>query len=185
MINDVYSQCPTCQGNIITLRQTVLTDAAELLNCYADEKVVPFFNSDNCHGDDFHYQTLERMQQAIEFWDSSYRKRHFVRWSVIDNRTHSIFGTVEMFHRRAADEFDHYGVLRIDLRSDYEQQEYLNAILAIVNTHFYTDFEVEHILTKAIPAAVERIAALQNHGYVPLNRKLMVYDDYFVREYES
>jgi ribosomal-protein-alanine N-acetyltransferase len=45
MKTDVYRICPTCQGNKITLRQTVLADAAGLLDCYSDTKAVPLFNS--------------------------------------------------------------------------------------------------------------------------------------------
>jgi hypothetical protein len=47
---------------------------------------------------------------------------------------------------------------------------------------FYTDFNVENILIKAIPSAYERIKALNGQGYVPLNRKFMIYDNYFVRK---
>jgi ribosomal-protein-alanine N-acetyltransferase len=101
---------------------------------------------------------------------------------VIDNSSGTIIGTIEMFHRIAGDEFNHFGVLRIDLQSNYEKQEYIEAILAIANQNFYTAFDVEHILTKAIPAAAERIVALQNKGYLPLKRKLMIYDDYFDRK---
>ena len=32
-------------------------DKADLLKVYSDEKSVPFFNSDNCGGDDFYYTT--------------------------------------------------------------------------------------------------------------------------------
>jgi ribosomal-protein-alanine N-acetyltransferase len=182
MINDVYSKCPTYKGNQITLRQTILADAADLLKCYSDKKAVPFFNSDNCHGDDFYYQTIERMKQAIKFWDFSYEKRYFVRWSIIENCSGTLIGTVEMFHRIAEDEFNHFGVLRIDLQSKYEKKECIDDILKIVNRQFYNDFDVENILTKAIPSAYERISALQNNGYVPLNRRFMIYDDYFVRK---
>jgi [ribosomal protein S5]-alanine N-acetyltransferase len=182
MKNDVYSICPTYKGNTITLRQTKLEDAAGLLTCYSDQKAVPLFNSDNCHGDDFYYQTMERMKQAIEFWDFSYGKKYFVRWTIIENITDATMGTIEMFHRIAEDEFNHFGVLRIDLQSQYEKKEYIDDILAIANQCFFADFNVESILTKAIPSAFERISALRNKGYLPLNRKFMVYDDYFVRK---
>lgn len=183
MKNDVYRICPTYQGNNITLRQTVLEDAEDLLRCYSDPQAVPLFNSDNCHGDDFYYKTIERMRAAIEFWNISYEKRHFIRWTIIDTDSNSKIGTVEMFHRIAEDAFNHFGVLRIDLQSKYERREYIEDILAIANAQFYADFMVENILTKAIPTALERIAALQNKGYEPLKQKLMIYDHYLVRKH--
>lgn len=56
---------PFYKKKLITLKQTTLEDAEELLKCYSDEEAVPFLNSDNCHGDDFHYTSIERMKQAI------------------------------------------------------------------------------------------------------------------------
>jgi len=68
MGNDIYKECPIYTANILTLKLTSLEDVTELLKCYSDEKAVPLFNSDNCHGDDFHYTTIERMKEAVDFW---------------------------------------------------------------------------------------------------------------------
>lgn len=179
---DVYRSCPVYQGKKIILRKTVMNDADSLLKCYSDEKAVPLFNSDNCHGDNFYYRTIERMKQAIEFWEFSYQNRHFVRWTIVEKNERTIIGTVEMFHRIAEDEFNHYGVLRIDLQSKYEKKEYFSDILEIVDKHFYSAFNVENILTKANQSAVQRIESLHCKGYRPLNKRLMIYDDYFVKE---
>jgi hypothetical protein len=73
-------------------------------------------------------------------------------------------------------------VLRIDLQSKYETQPIIDAILAIANEFFYEAFDVNAILTKAIPLAGERIDALSKIGYKPINKKFMVYDDYYCRE---
>jgi ribosomal-protein-alanine N-acetyltransferase len=54
-------------------------------------------------------------------------------------------------------------------------------ILDIADENFYEIFDVNAILTKAIPIASERIGSLLKKGYQPLNKKLMVYDDYFVK----
>jgi ribosomal-protein-alanine N-acetyltransferase len=179
-MKDIYQECPMYKNKLITLRQSNLEDAGELLKCYSDEKAVPFFNSDNCNGDDFHYTTLQRMKQAIDFWQFSYKNKYFVRWTVIFHDTNERIGTIEMFHRLAEDEFNHYGILRFDLQSDYETQLVIDDILEIVNENFYKAFDVEAILTKAIPEATERTYSLLQKGYKPLNKKLGIYDDYFV-----
>ncbi|BCZ46264.1 hypothetical protein psyc5s11_23310 [Clostridium gelidum] len=181
MKNDIFKECPIYTTNVIKLRLTTLEDAMELLKCYSDEKAVPLFNSDNCHGDDFHYTTIERMKEAVDFWQYSYEHRYFVRLTVILNSTKEKIGTIEMFNRESEDEFNHFGLLRIDLRSKYENQKHINEILQIVNQDFYKAFDVDSILTKAIPNAAERIASLQSKGYVPLDKKVMIYDDYYVR----
>ncbi|WP_346913199.1 GNAT family N-acetyltransferase [Clostridium sp.] len=181
MRRNVYEQCPIFKNDFITLKKTTTIEAEELLKCYSDKEAVKFFNSDNCHGDDFYYTTVERMEQAIKFWDFSYENKYFVRWTIVLNDTNEKVGTIEMFRREAEDEFNHYGVLRIDLQSKYEKQKYIDDILEIVNENFFELFNVEQILIKAIPNATERIESLKKKSYVPLNRKMMTYDDYFIR----
>lgn len=177
----IYEECPIYKSKLITLRQTKMEDAEELLNCYSDERSVPFFNSDNCNGDNFNYTTIERMKQAIDFWDFSYRNKYFIRWTIILNETKEKIGTIEMFHRVADDEFNHFGILRIDLQSNYETQSIINEILEVANENFYRDFEVEAIITKAIPEASVRTAALTQQGYQSVGKKVMMYGDYFVK----
>ncbi len=177
----VYEVCPMYKGNVVTIKKTVKEDTNELLECYSDKEALPLFNSDNCHGDYFYYATAERMEQAIDFWTKSYIDNQFVRWTVYDNNTNKRLGTVEMFNRSADDEFDGYGVLRIDLSSKNERCEIVEGILDIADKHFYEDFDVRQILTKAIPCAKQRIKALTNAGYKPLGRKFMNFDDYYVK----
>lgn len=179
-MKDIYQECPVYRKKIITLRQTSMEDAEELLKCYSDEKAVPFFNSDNCHGDDFYYTSIERMRKAVDFWDFSYKNKYFVRWTVIINDTNEKVGTIEMFHRLAEDEYNHYGVLRIDLQSNYEIQQVIDEILEIADENFFKAFDVKAILTKAVPDAKERIKSLIRNRYKPIKGKFMIYDDYFV-----
>lgn len=73
-----------------------------------------------------------------------------------------------------------YGVLRIDLQSKYETQPIISEVIEIVSENFYKVFDVKAILTKAIPGATKRVASLVQKGYEPINRELMVHDDYFV-----
>lgn len=180
-MKDIYEECPIYKKKLITIRQTNMDDAQELIKCYSDEKAVPFFNSDNCDGDDFHYTTIERMKQAIEFWKFSYKNKYFVRWTVILNDTNEKIGTIEMFHRVADDEFNHCGLLRIDLQSKYETQTVIDEILEIVDENFYNVFDVNAILTKAITDATERITSLTQKMYKPINGKFITYDNYFIR----
>ena len=179
-MKDIYEECPSYKNKFIILKQTSMVDAEELLKCHSDEEAVALFNSDNCNGDNFHYTTIERMKDAIDFWEFSYKNKYFVRWTIILNDTNKKIGTIEMFHRLAEDKFNHYGILRIDLQSHYETKSVIDDILEIVNENFYKAFDVEAILTKAVPEATKRISSLVQNGYKPLNRKLMIYDDYFV-----
>ena len=178
---DIYETCPVYEGEQIILRQTRYSDAEALLACYCDEKAAVLFNSDNCHGDTFLYTTLDRMQQAILFWQESYDRKEFVRWSVVEKESERLIGTVEMFHRKADDVFDDYGILRIDLGSAYETVPILTDALRIAQAHFPQTFGVQRMLTKAISAAIHRREALLQNGWKPLGEKFMAFDDYFVK----
>ena len=99
MTVDVYENCPIYENEYYMLRMTNKEDKADLLKVYSDEKSVPFFNSDNCGGDDFYYTTEKRMEQAIEFWHWEYDRQGFVRWTIVSKETNEAVGTIELFHR--------------------------------------------------------------------------------------
>ena len=59
---NLYQDCPEVKNERFLLRLAGEQDCEDLLKVYSDVKAVPLFNSDNCHGDDFYYTTLERMR---------------------------------------------------------------------------------------------------------------------------
>lgn len=115
-MSDVYKNCPAFENDRFLLRFSQLNDASDLVSVYSDKNALPFFNSDNCHGDYFYYPNEERMREAIEFWLRSYSSKWFVRWTIIDKEAHKAIGSIEVFHRSANDDFNHVGVLRLDLK---------------------------------------------------------------------
>ncbi len=151
------------------MRKLEVRDTSDLLNVYSDEKAVPLFNSDNCNGDDFHYMSLERMQQAVEFWLWSYTNKYFVRFSIIDKRIQKVIGTIELFHRDSKDYFNRCGLLRLDLKSDYDL------------------FDCDMVATKIPTFAGERKAAAVQNGFFATDKALVggddgkVYTNYYVR----
>lgn len=183
----VYQNCPIFENKFWLLRLVTLEDAEDLLYVYSDEKAVPFFNSDNCHGDTFHYTTLERMKQAILFWEDSYRQKYFVRWAIIDKSCSTVIGTIELFHRIAKDSFHHCALLRLDLHSSYEKSNFIYEILELIIPSTFSMFSCKRIITKAIPCAMERIDALKKFGFSASSEKIIgengeTYGDYFLLE---
>ena len=184
---DVYKNCPNYENEYYMLRLTNKEDKADLLKVYSDEKSVPFFNSDNCGEDDFHYTTENRMGQAIEYWLWEYKRQGFVRWTIVSKPTNEAIGTIELFHREADDYFTNCGLLRLDIRSDYEIASEIVSILKLIIEHTYTLFHCDKIATKGITSATERISALRSLGFKLSEEKLIghdgtEYDSYFVLE---
>ncbi|MCI8642685.1 MAG: N-acetyltransferase [Lachnospiraceae bacterium] len=157
------------EGENYLVRKLEVRDTSDLLSVYSDEKSVPLFNSDNCNGDDFHYTSLERMQHAVEFWLWSYTNKYFVRFSIIDKRIQKVIRTIELFHRDSKDYFNRCGLLRLDLKSDYDL------------------FDCDMVATKIPTFAGERKAAAVQNGFFATDKALVggddgkVYTNYYVR----
>lgn len=181
---NVYESCPKFENDDYLIRRTEKSDRDDLLKVYSDIKAVPFFNGDNCHGDDFHYTTAERMEQALDFWEQSYRGGWFVRFSIINKGENTAIGTVELLKRSSEDFYNGFGVLRLDLRSDFEREKEILNILSLVVPPAYELFGCKGIVTKAVPQAVERRAALGKYGFEENFNKLVgeggtEYSDYY------
>lgn len=184
MIN-IYEECPRFENQKYLLRYVIDEDCADLLTVYSDKISVPLFNSDNCGGDDFYYTTLERMKKAIEYWHFEYDRKGFVRWAIIDKSQDVTIGTIELFNRSAKDYFTNCGLLRLDLRSDYETTEDIGDILSLIVPHTYDLFECDKVATKANSTALQRIDALVKYGFRCTDEKLIghdgaKYDAYYV-----
>lgn len=192
-----YDKCPIYESENYLLRLVEAADAPDLLLVYSDEKAVPFFNSDNCNGDDFHYTTLERMQSAIGFWLRAYEGRGFVRWAVVDRNTRQAIGTIELFNRGGnaqeqdnrdgqRDYFQNCGLLRLDLRSDYEREESIGEILDLIVPPTFELFACEMIATKIPAFAMARKTTAQQRGFAASGEKMIggddhrIYGDYYV-----
>lgn len=184
---DVYENCPIYENEYYMLRMISKEDKTDLLKVYSDEKALPFFNCDNCGGDDFHYTTEKRMEQAIEYWLWEYARQGFVRWTIISKRTNEAIGTIELFNRKSEDYFTNCALLRLDIRSDYEIANEIVKILKLIIEPAYILFHSNKIATKATVSAVERISALKNLGFELSEEKLIGHDgteysSYFVLE---
>lgn len=190
-MKDIYEECPQFRSGKYLLRQVREDDCADLLRVYKDVRAVPFFNSDNCHGDDFFYTTEARMRQAIEFWLQEYRQRGFVRWAIADQAADAeAVGTIELFRRNSADWFNDCGILRLDIRSDYESEKEISEILRALLPQAFTLFGCSKIATKAVMQASQRRTALERLGFFPTEEKLIGHDgteysDYFVLHHRA
>ena len=183
----IYTEVAMFENGNFMLRKVSKDDAEDLLKVYSDKKSLPFFNSDNCHGDIFFYDTLKKMNKALDFWEHSYEKEYFVRWSVIEKKSNKTVGTIELFHRDAEDYFSNCGILRLDLRSDYENAYSIISILNLIVPYTFEIFGCDKIATKGIEPALERRKALSEMGFcasdevVKGNDGVSEYNSYFVK----
>lgn len=152
-----YEKCPTYEGRCFQLRLVTPEDAVGLLDCYKNPTPSVAANGDRCcYG--YGAQTLAEMRQFIEQWLQEYKNGAFVRFCVVYRQENKPVGTVEMYGGGPQG----YGILRIDLSREFENEAYLEELLELAD-NFFSDFGCEAILTKS----VQRTEVLARHGYTP------------------
>lgn len=181
----VFEQCPVIENERFMLRLVLVDDARNLLRVYSDKNALPFFNSDNCNGNIFYYQTEEKLRELIKFWLWEYECKRYVRFAIEDKKYNEVIGTIELFKRISNDNFNESGVMRLDVRSDLENTEVLYGILEIIRNPAFELFNCSKIATKAASYAIERIEALEKMNYVKTDDMLLVadgrsYGDYWI-----
>lgn len=189
-MEDVYKNCPEFEDENYFLRMVCMEDKKDLLKVYFDKAALRFFNSDNCGNNDFYYTTERRMGQAIEYWLYEYNRKGFVRWAVVSKPIHEVIGTIELFHRDADDYFTNCGLLKLDIRSDYEKTSEIIEILRLIIKPAFTLFQCNKIATKAVVTATQRVQALEDLGFLYTDEKLIghdgtLYSSYFVLHQEK
>ncbi|MCM1267954.1 MAG: hypothetical protein NC302_08625 [Bacteroidales bacterium] len=182
----IYETCPILESKNFLVRLFERADRDDLLKVYSDKNALPFFNSDNCDGDNFYYATKERMEEALDFWKMSYENGWFARLSIVEKERSTVIGTVELCLRVSEDAFDHMGILRVDVRSDYEREEVLFEIISLIVPHLLELLGCNGVLTKAPIYAVERIKAIQKAGFTKSDHFLIgkngyAYDGYWTK----
>lgn len=176
-----FEQCPAYTTSNFQLRKTIPEDAPDLLLCYSDKEAVKLFNSDNCHTD-FYFQTLPVMQEYMEVWEREYQEKVYVRFSVLDKASQKAIGTIEFCPRnKKTNGYGKLAVLRIDLASHYETEIILTELLNTINEYFYELFQVDRVITKAVPEAKGRISALISGGYNKVDEGIVPFGDYYIR----
>jgi hypothetical protein len=114
----------------------------------------------------------------------SYENGWFVRMSIVDKLFASVIGTIELCVRVSDDAFNNMGILRVDVRSDYEQEELLYDIFRLITPGLEEMLGCKGVLTKAPVYAVERIKAVQKAGFTKSDHLLIgktgyAYDGYW------
>lgn len=184
---NIYEEVPVLESGRFLLRQVEDKDCGDLLRVYSDKNALPFFNSDNCDGDNFYYATRERMAEALGFWRLSYENGWFVRLAIVDKGASCVVGAIELCLRASEDAFDHMGILRIDVRSDYEREDLLYEAAALITPHIPGLLGCQGILTKVPIYAVERMKAMEKVGFSKSEHLLIgksgyAYDGYWVMQ---
>ena len=179
--SDPYIKCPVLETGSFILRLVKEDDIEDLLVCYSDPKSQAIFDSENLKSN-LHYKKIEEMAECVRFWITEYNQRVYVRFAVVDKKIQKPIGTVEMFNAKGFLHDYDGGILRIDLASTYETEEYLSELLQIADNDFYHLFGAEMFITKGRPMESSRINALASVGYKPYDSQSKNREHYFYKK---
>lgn len=129
-------------------------------------------------------QHKKEWKRLSAFGDMSYENGWFVRLSIVDKAILSVIGTVELCLRVSDDKFNIMGILRVDVRSNYEQEDALYDVFSLVTPKLEELLECKVVFTKAPIYAVERIKVIRRLGFAKFEHLLIgktgyVYDGYW------
>ena len=179
---NVFEECPVYQSGRFCLKKMRMEDAEGLFQCYSNPKAAKYFNGDCC-GDDFYYTEFSRFVKCMEFWESRYREKDFVRFTVVHQSTGKIAGMAEVCpsYKYSADG-SCMGILRLDLLPEYEDREEIQELMELLQAHVYEDFHVRSVIMKAQEDAWTRRSVLKGLYFVPAQDECSIpFKDYFIR----
>ena len=179
---DVFTVCPEYETEHFKIRKLEAGDVEGLFSCYSDPEAARYFNGDCC-GDDFYYTDKDKFRKCVEYWLSRYEARDFVRWSVLDKETGLLIGTLEVCPSlKYAVEGRKMGILRIDLKSEYERWPVLKELMDVLICHIYEDLEVASIIMKIQKDAGERQKLIKEYQFVDAKEECNIsLEDYYIR----
>lgn len=179
---DVFTVCPEYKTEHFKIRKLEAGDAEGLFSCYSDPEAARFFNGDCC-GDDFYYTDKDKFRGCVEYWLSRYEARDFVRWSIQDKDKKKLIGMIEVCPSlKYAVDGKMMGILRIDLKSEYEQWPVLKELMDILVCHIYEEFEVTSIIMKIQKDAGERQKLIKKYQFVAAKEECNIsLEDYYIR----
>ena len=124
------------------------------------------------------------MPEPIRFWKTAYDNGWFARLSIVDKSVSSVVGTVELCLRVSEDDFNGMGILRVDVRSDYEREDFLYELFSLLTPALEETLGCKGALTKAPLYAVDRINAIRRAGFTKSEHRLIAgsgdaYDGYW------
>ena len=179
---NVFEECPVYQSEHFLLRKMDMQDAEGLFQCYSNPESVKYFNGDCC-GDDFYYTDFSQFVKCMEFWESRYKEKDFVRFTIRDIELEKVIGMAEVCpsYKYSADGHC-IGILRLDLLSEYEAGRDIQELLELILEQVYIDFRVHCVLMKAQENALIRRNVLKSLHFVPAQEECSIpFKDYFIR----
>lgn len=188
MKENPFLHCPEYETENFIVTKIKLADAEDLFEVYSDLTTRSHMNNDNCGGE-WQCNTLEVVQEGIRSWEREYDEKYYIRWTVTNKKLKKHIGTIELApapgRLRFFDGICTTGILRVDIKSELENEEVFSEIYNMTDSEMMETFGVERIITKGVPSEVERIKGLGKGHYIKLpDNEIIPYPHYYIKNKE-
>ena len=74
--------------------------------------------------------------------------------------------------------------MRLDLKSEFEKNQYLNELFQLIDNNFKDIFNYNSLITKSVPNATERIKTLTSQNFEEWKKNdIMPSEHYYIKHY--
>lgn len=184
MIESPFDVCPEYETDHFVIKKVMLEDAPALLDVYSDSQTRLHMNNDNCGGE-WQCDSIDVIEEGIRSWDQAFDQRNYIRWSIHLKESNKTIGTIELApvpgELRFFDGACSTGILRIDLKSDYETEAIFTEIYKMTNNDMIEVFGIEKIVTKGLDDDHNRLTGLSNSKYHRLaDYEILPFSNYYI-----
>ena len=175
-------KCPTYETKSFLLRKLEKDDSEELFSCYSDPLAAKFFNGDNC-GISFFYDDKDKFKECVAYWLKAQEVNDFIRFTIISKANKRAVGTVEICpSSKYSYQGRKVGILRLDIKYEFETKPFMYELFGILVSNLYKDFDVDYLITKAIPQALVRLDVLKEENFMAISiGKVVPFENYYIR----
>lgn len=179
-----FETCPVYETEKLIFTKIKLEDAIDLFEVYSDLVTRHHMNNDNCGGE-WQCNTIEIIEQGIKSWEQEYLDKFYIRWTVTLKSINKAIGTIELAPvpniSRFFDGNCNTGILRVDIKSNFETEDIFTEIYSMVKNQMFSDFQIKKIITKCNVEEEQRVFGLKRCKFQKLeDYKIIPYKNYYI-----
>lgn len=159
-MNKLFISNIKAENNRYRIRIVREKDLIDLFNIYSNKENIIYLNKDDCNGDDFYYESIDKLEKKYLFWKEAYKNKWFVRYSIIDKVNKKVIGMLELMPIKSYDSFNESILFRLDLLLKYEKEEFISEIITLCKKNILKNCKYRKIIIKCDPKMNERYNSL-------------------------
>ncbi len=172
---ELFDEYPMLDLGDFILRKIDLSDQEDLHDIYSDERVMKY------QGEPVK-SNIEQINEFIEFIDSGFKRKYFIRWGVVDKSYNKVIGLISFHH---IDFNNNNGQIGYILNRLYWNKGIMSFVVSEIIRYLFRDLKLHKLELSIHPENIASIRIAEKIGFKEEGlRKDCVYN-FAKAEYES